>query len=413
MPRKNTNNNATKKKSVKNGKNSKTKTQNNVVAAETDPNETKKARKEILEIISQDNIDNNTVKEPKSQPKKEVVSESPKESPIEPPQESAKAKVETKAKPQIGVGRKIGLAALAVVLVFVVAIGVFAVGLYGYGWDDEMITQRVVKVIPFPAAIVQNSPVTYSQFFNDLSALEQYYQKQYELNPDAVTIPSKEELQSVIMDKLIQDKLLLKQLREAGLKVTQNDIDEELANVIAESGGEETLAKSLNELYGWTIDDFTDSILRIYLAREKMQGYLSFNESLSFNQEAKERIEEVADKLKNGELDFKEAAAQYSEDVTASNGGSLGFLAKDELEDNFAQVAFSLEEGETSDVVHTLYGYHIIKVEEVIMGVDSEGEADADGEERRNLSHILIKTKDLDEWLNELLNNSKVYNFVQ
>lgn len=397
MPRKTSSDNSSKKKTVKNSK-----AKGQTIEAQTDAAETDNARKEILDIISQENI---KADEPKEKQKMKPVKEPVKESP--------KVPIEAKAANQVSVGRKVGLIVLAAVIVLVLAIGAFGIGLYGYGWDDEKITQKVVQVIPYPAAIVQNNPVTFNQYFKDLNALEQYYQKQYELNPEAVTLPTKEELQKVIMDKLIRDKILMHDVNEANLNVTNDEVDAELATVIAESGGEETLTSSLDELYGWTIDDFTDSILKIYLAREKMQQKLSFDESLPYNQEAKQRIEEVSQKLNQGQIDFKEAASKYSEDLTASTGGNLGFMAENELEDNFARVAFSLQEGETSDVVHTVYGYHIIKVDEVIMGVDSEGEPTSNGEERRNLSHILIKTKDLDEWLNEQLNDAKVYNFVQ
>ncbi len=359
-----------------------------------DEQEATEARKEILNIIKNDNRENSDLP-PKTQQKKPV------------------APVETESRVKVSTGRQISVFALAILIVIILTLGVFGVGIYAFGWDDKMITQNVVKVIPYPVAIVHNNPVTYSKFYHDLSAIQQYYNKQKELNPEAVTVPTTDELKETIIEKLIRDKMLMREAKLAGVNVSDSEIETELNNIIAESGGREELEQSLNDLYGWTIGDFTDSILKIYLLREKMQRYLSFDNSLAYNQEARTRIDEAYNKLVDGELDFQEAATQYSEDVTASQGGSLGFMTKEDLDQDFGQAAFNLGEGEVSGIVQTIYGYHIIKVDEVIMGVDSEDDVSSNGEERRNLSHILVKTISLDQWLSDKLNDAKVYNFVK
>ena len=75
------------------------------------------------------------------------------------------------------------------------------------------------------------------------------------------------------------------------------------------------------------------------------------------------KAENVAGLAKRGE-DFAELASSYSDDPTGERGGDLGFFRKGDMIPKFEEVAFSLNQGEVSDVVETEFGYHIIKVEE-------------------------------------------------
>lgn len=72
--------------------------------------------------------------------------------------------------------------------------------------------------------------------------------------------------------------------------------------------------------------------------------------------------QEAYSKIQAG-LDFAEAADLYSEDgVSAKKGGDLGWLIEGSIHKNFSERAFSLEEGEVSEIFETPYGFHIIKV---------------------------------------------------
>ena len=62
--------------------------------------------------------------------------------------------------------------------------------------------------------------------------------------------------------------------------------------------------------------------------------------------------------------DFAELAKQHSEDSTASNGGDLGAFARGAMTAPFEAAAFSTEPGTISDLVESVFGFHIIKVEE-------------------------------------------------
>lgn len=71
--------------------------------------------------------------------------------------------------------------------------------------------------------------------------------------------------------------------------------------------------------------------------------------------------QDILAQLKKG-ASFEELAAKNSVDASAAKGGDLGWFSKGSMVPEFEKVAFSLKEGEVSNVVKTAYGYHIIKV---------------------------------------------------
>ena len=76
--------------------------------------------------------------------------------------------------------------------------------------------------------------------------------------------------------------------------------------------------------------------------------------------QVKERAESLLDRAKKGE-DFAKLAKENSVDGSASEGGDIGFVAKDTIDSDFADAAFSMSVGELR-LVKTRYGYHIIKL---------------------------------------------------
>lgn len=79
----------------------------------------------------------------------------------------------------------------------------------------------------------------------------------------------------------------------------------------------------------------------------------------------KDKIEAVQRKLKEGG-DFAKVARENSEDPgSASKGGDIGYIVRGETIPNFEQIAFSTKKGETSDIIRTQFGYHILRVTDV------------------------------------------------
>lgn len=76
---------------------------------------------------------------------------------------------------------------------------------------------------------------------------------------------------------------------------------------------------------------------------------------------AYEKIKAIQDSLKAG-VDFAELALRNSQDPgSAPRGGDLGWFSRRRWIQSFDEVAFTLKPGQVSDIVRTIYGYHIIK----------------------------------------------------
>lgn len=81
-------------------------------------------------------------------------------------------------------------------------------------------------------------------------------------------------------------------------------------------------------------------------------------------QKARERMLRLRDRIQAGEMEFAEAARKHSQGPSASEGGSLGWVAKGETLPAFQEEAFSLDSGQIGDPVRTREGWHLIKVED-------------------------------------------------
>jgi len=78
----------------------------------------------------------------------------------------------------------------------------------------------------------------------------------------------------------------------------------------------------------------------------------------------KKKAEEVLAMAKEGK-DFAGLAKQYSEGPTAQSGGDLGFFNRGAMVEQFDRTVFQMQPGDISDIVETVFGYHIIKLEAV------------------------------------------------
>ena len=79
----------------------------------------------------------------------------------------------------------------------------------------------------------------------------------------------------------------------------------------------------------------------------------------------KAKAEALLKQAKAPNADFAALAKANSEDEgSAVNGGDLNYFGKGQMVPEFEQAAFSLKPGQTSDLVKTTFGYHIIKVVE-------------------------------------------------
>ncbi len=79
--------------------------------------------------------------------------------------------------------------------------------------------------------------------------------------------------------------------------------------------------------------------------------------------DARAKAEGVLKEVKAGG-DFAKLAEKYSDDTTAKSGGELGWIGRGRTVPEFEKAAYSLGKGQTSDLVKSSYGFHIIRVED-------------------------------------------------
>lgn len=80
---------------------------------------------------------------------------------------------------------------------------------------------------------------------------------------------------------------------------------------------------------------------------------------------ARRKAADVAQQARTG--DFAALAEKFSDDPgSKAQGGDLGLFARGRMVPEFDQAVFSLEKGVVSEPVRSPYGFHVIKVEEIV-----------------------------------------------
>jgi parvulin-like peptidyl-prolyl isomerase len=107
--------------------------------------------------------------------------------------------------------------------------------------------------------------------------------------------------------------------------------------------------------------------------------------------------DEVKRMLDQGD-DFEELALAYSDDMSAQQGGDLGWFGRGRMVKEFEEVAFNLDIGEVSEPVRTQFGWHIIRIDSTRV---------LDGNKQLKGRHILFKIKASSETLDNAYKNAQ------
>lgn len=202
-----------------------------------------------------------------------------------------------------------------------------------------------------------------------------------------------QELGDTAVNKAAVDVLIKKLLLDKyGSKIDEKYLNTQLEDTIKQYGGEEAFNEAL-KAQGFTLDKFKETNKARYaqallflehagVSDEKLKEeydktktqysvahVLVGVKSDTFpggleKAEAKKRIDAAKKALDSGKS-FEEVAREYSMDTdNAKNGGVIGWVSQSDLTltDDFKSHVFKLKKGETSAVVETGFGYHIIKV---------------------------------------------------
>ncbi len=201
------------------------------------------------------------------------------------------------------------------------------------------------------------------------------------------------------IEALIERELLYQEAKALGMTIEKGRIEQAKANVISRAGGKGEFKKALKK---WGLSEkelklkiekllLVQDIVRIEIEEkaavtpEEVKDYYEKNKSSYVRPEARrirhilikvepyagpedraalrQRAGEVLRKAKAGE-DFGTLAWENSDDPYRVKGGDYGHIHRGRFDPNLDDVAFGLPAGGISNVIETIYGFHIIKVEE-------------------------------------------------
>jgi peptidyl-prolyl cis-trans isomerase C len=77
-------------------------------------------------------------------------------------------------------------------------------------------------------------------------------------------------------------------------------------------------------------------------------------------EQAQQQIRELKTQVDSG-ADFADLARKHSDCPSGKSGGDLGSFGRGQMVPEFERTAYALPVGDTSDVVETAFGYHLIR----------------------------------------------------
>ncbi|HAJ05220.1 MAG TPA: hypothetical protein DCL76_01525 [Chloroflexi bacterium] len=211
-----------------------------------------------------------------------------------------------------------------------------------------------------------------------------------------------------VLDKLIIIELVCQEAEDKGIIVTEEEIVVLSADIVG-SLEDQTLFTEWLQKNKYTQLEFDQYLQKQLLIRKMYQLILSDIE-LDIEQvnarhilvESRSQAENLLDQINAG-ADFATLALKYSLDrSTALNGGDLGWFPRGVLTLSFLEeIAFGLEPGESSDVVESEFGFHIIQT--------------VDRDLTRKMSHnvkILLYKRTIDKWIKNLQSQADIKKFI-
>jgi parvulin-like peptidyl-prolyl isomerase len=282
-----------------------------------------------------------------------------------------------------------------ILLLVVAFFGIFAWGIYKLDWQGKFV-ESIVKIVPFPAAQVDNNYISFFDYSRNLDAANQFYAKERSLGMQ--NLPNTQATKKIILeDRLISNMLSEKIAINLGVTISEQDVQQKLEEIIKNGKSQEETVKYLNDWYGISLTEYEKYFIRPNLLQDKIETNLQSNTTI--NGEAKKKIDEAYAKLKAGG-NFDEVFKQYSEFKPEDEGNAssmTGNFLRGELPKALEDALFALNVGQYTDVIKLSGSYSIIKI---IKKDENKGVL--------TLKTIFVKTKSLNDLVQEEKNKSKI-----
>lgn len=118
--------------------------------------------------------------------------------------------------------------------------------------------------------------------------------------------------------------------------------------------------------------------------------------------DAQKRLQTLRTRILNGEP-FEDLARANSDDLSAANGGEIGWVSPGDTVPEFQRAMDALAPGELSEPVKSPFGWHLIKVEE-------RRKEDVSNERKRNVARNTLRQRKIEaaseDWLRQLISGA-------
>ncbi|MBO9668178.1 MAG: peptidylprolyl isomerase [Bdellovibrio sp.] len=212
---------------------------------------------------------------------------------------------------------------------------------------------------------------------------------------DGKTVDSLKNNRKAQLDYLINEKLITSEIKRLNLSVTNDRVESELKDMAKRNGVSETELANIMKGQGITLAEYrvflkdkiekqslmdTEIISKLRISDEDALNeymksnpnnkpsidefsvaHIFFNPKKGGGEAALKRAEVALGKLRSGE-GFETLAEQYSEDPNFSTGGALGTFKSGEFIPEIEDAISNLKVGETTGIVKSRLGFHIVKV---------------------------------------------------
>ena len=244
-----------------------------------------------------------------------------------------------------------------VAAVLVVLAGTTVFGIYKKGWENT--TALVVSsIIPLPAATVDGETLQYDDYLQNLNSLKRFHTKQLEQGD--FEQPDEQQLREEALERLVFDHFVQQIADELDIRISDAEVDAEIASIAQLRGSRAELETFLREWYGWSVQDYADRFLRPALLYEAVNE--TIQDSFDENIEAAATMNVIEQKLNDGE-DFAEVARAYSADSGQETTGEIFVMVRGSFPSHIEDELIVTPVGEYTDVLTLDRSLQIIKVE--------------------------------------------------
>lgn len=240
--------------------------------------------------------------------------------------------------------------------------------------------------------------------------------------------------------EMYESKELVKQAaQEEGITVSKADVDASVESTRANFDSDEAWENALATA-GTTEEEYREEIELSMLQQQLQEKVLEENapepatdeevveylaqyaplfdgakrsSHILFSSGDEAQATDVLNRINSGELDFAEAAKQYSTDTaSAENGGDVGWDQLSTFVSEYTEALADLEEGQVSGLVTSDYGIHIIKCTEVFTAPETVTSVDQVPAELteyvRGIVDDNLKTSAYNDWYNSFVEKADI-----